>query len=143
MKSRIFLFIALIAMVSCQSKDPVVLSDTLLASSSHPLTASCEITNTGKCDAVAVPQLYIRDVVGTLTRPIRELKGFQRVEIPAGETCTVTFELTEEDLAYWHLSEGASLGSAGQYTFSAEKGDFHVWIAPNAEEGEYAEFTLK
>ncbi len=123
---------------------PVVLSDTCLnASSPDYLVASCEIANTGNRDAVAVPQLYIRDVVGSLTRPIRELKGFQRVEIPAGETRTVTFELTEEDLAYWHLSEGASLGSAGQYAFSAEKGDFHVWIAPNAEEGEYAEFTLK
>ena len=123
---------------------PVVLSDTCLnASSPDHLVASCEIANTGSITATAVPQLYIRDVVGSLTRPIRELKGFQRVEIPAGETRTVTFELTEEDLAYWHLSEGASLGSAGQYAFSAEKGDFHVWIAPNAEEGEYAEFTLK
>ena len=126
----------------------VVLSDTILTSSPNNLSpshliVSCEITNTGSITATAVPQLYIRDVVGSLTRPIRELKGFQRVEIPAGETRTVTFELTEEDLAYWHLSEGASLGSAGQYAFSAEKGDFHVWIAPNAEEGEYAEFTLK
>ena len=121
---------------------PVVLSDTLLASSSHPLTASCEITNTGKCDAVAVPQLYIRDVVGTLTRPLRELKGFQRVNIPAGETRTVSFEISEQDLAYWHLAEGVTLGSDGEYVFSAEKGDFHVWIAPNAAEGQYIPFTL-
>ena len=75
---------------------PVVLSDTLLASSPHRLspnnlTASCLITNRGNCDAVAVPQLYIQDVVGSLTRPLRELKGFQRVEIPAGESRTVSF----------------------------------------------------
>ena len=126
---------------------PVVLSDTLLASSPHRLspnnlTASCLITNTGNCDAVAVPQLYIQDVVGSLTRPLRELKGFQRVEIPAGESRTVTFEISEQDLAYWHLAEGVTLGSEGEYVFSAEKGDFRVWIAPNAAEGEYAPFTL-
>ena len=132
---------------------PVVLSDTCLCAenSSHPfreglgvgcLTASCLITNTGNCDAVAVPQLYIQDVVGSLTRPLRELKGFQRVEIPAGESRTVTFEISEQDLAYWHLAEGVTLGSEGEYVFSAEKGDFRVWIAPNAAEGEYAPFTL-
>jgi beta-glucosidase len=123
---------------------PVELSDTLLlGSSSHGLTASCDITNTGKCDAVAVPQLYIRDVVGSLTRPIRELKGFERVNIPAGETRTVTFDISEKDLAYWHLAEGASLGSEGEYTFSAEPGEFHVWIAPNSAEGQPAAFVLQ
>ena len=122
----------------------VTLSDTLLlGSSSHGLIASCDITNTGKCDAVAVPQLYIRDVVGSLTRPIRELKGFERVEIPAGETRTVTFDISEKDLAYWHLAEGASLGSEGEYTFSAEPGEFHVWIAPNSAEGQFAAFVLQ
>ena len=122
----------------------VQLSDTILSLSGKPqsIIASCEITNTGHCDAVAVPQLYIRDVVGTLTRPLRELKGFQRVNIPAGETRTVSFEISEQDLAYWHLAEGVTLGSDGEYAFSAEKGDFHVWIAPNAEEGQYIPFTL-
>ena len=123
---------------------PVVLSDTsLIASSPHRLIASCEISNTGNRDAVAVPQLYIRDVIGSLTRPLRELKGFQRVEIPAGETRTVTFEISEQELAYWHLAEGVSLGENGPYTFSAEKGDFHVWIAPHSAEGHPAQFTLK
>ena len=122
----------------------VQLSDTILSISGKPqsIIASCEITNTGHCDAVAVPQLYIRDVVGTLTRPLRELKGFQRVNIPAGETRTVSFEISEQDLAYWHLAEGVTLGSDGEYAFSAEKGDFHVWIAPNAAEGQYIPFTL-
>ena len=122
----------------------VQLSDTILSLSGAPksIIASCEITNTGHCAAVAVPQLYIRDVVGSLTRPLRELKGFQRVNIPAGETRTVSFEISEQDLAYWHLAEGVTLGSDGEYAFSAEKGDFHVWIAPNAAEGQYIPFTL-
>ena len=126
---------------------PVVLSDTILASTPytlHPtLQVSCIIKNTGNREAVAVPQLYIRDLVGSLTRPVRELKGFQRVSIPAGESRTVTFTLTEEDLAYWHLAKGVDLGAEGKYEFSAEQGAFHVWIAPNAAEGEPATFTLK
>ena len=123
---------------------PVQLSDTsLIASSPNNLIASCDITNTGSVTATAVPQLYIRDVVGSLTRPLRELKGFQRVEIPAGETRTVRFEIAEQDLAYWHLAEGITLGSDGAYAFSAEKGEFHVWIAPNAAEGEHATFLLE
>ena len=123
---------------------PVVLSDTtLIASSSNCLIASCEIPNTGCVTATAVPQLYIRDVVGSLTRPLRELKGFQRVEIPVGETRTVRFEIAEQDLAYWHLAEGVTLGSEGEYVFTAEKGEFHVWIAPNAAEGEHAIFLLE
>ena len=122
---------------------PVVLSDSLIASSPYRLIASCEITNTGNRTAVAVPQLYIRDLVGSLTRPVRELKGFQRVTIPAGESRTVTFELTAEDLAYWHLAEGVTLGADGAYVHTAEPGDFHVWIAPNAAEGQPAKFTLK
>ena len=124
---------------------PVTLSDTVLLTSDSrlPITASCVITNTGSTAAVAVPQLYIRDLVGSLTRPVRELKGFQRVTIPAGESRTVTFELTAEDLAYWHLAEGVTLGADGAYVHTAESGDFHVWIAPNAAEGTPAKFALK
>ena len=126
---------------------PVVLSDTILDFTPytlHPtLQVSCIIKNTGNREAVAVPQLYIRDLVGSLTRPVRELKGFQRVSIPAGESRTVTFTLTEEDLAYWHLAEGVDLGADGKYEFSAEQGAFHVWIAPNAAEGEPKKFVLQ
>ena len=126
---------------------PVVLSDTILDFTPytlHPtLQVSCIIKNTGNREAVAVPQLYIRDLVGSLTRPVRELKSFERVTIPAGESRTVTFELTEEDLAYWHLAEGVTLGADGAYARSAEPGDFHVWIAPNAAEGQPAKFVLK
>ena len=126
---------------------PVVLSDTILDFTPytlHPtLQVSCIIKNTGNREAVAVPQLYIRDLVGSLTRPVRELKGFQRVSIPADESRTVTFTLTEEDLAYWHLAEGVDLGADGKYEFAAEQGAFHVWIAPNAAEGEPSKFILE
>lgn len=123
----------------------VALSDSILpiTDTQYQITASCTIKNTGNCEAVAVPQLYIRDLVGSLTRPIRELRGFQRVTIPAGEERTVLFVLTTEDLAYWHLAEGVTLGADGAYAYSAESGDFQVWIAPNAAEGVPATFTLK
>ena len=124
---------------------PVTLSDTIISITNrrYPIIASCVITNTGNREAVAVPQLYIRDLVGSLTRPIRELKGFQRISIPAGESRTISFELTVDDLAYWHLAEEITLGADGAYTFSAEPGDFHLWITPNAAEGEPATFTLQ
>ena len=61
--------------------------------------------------------------------------------IPAGETRTVSFVLTEDDLAYWHLADGVTLGADGAYTRSAEAGEFRVWIAPNAAEGEAKTFT--
>ena len=124
---------------------PVTLSDTIISITNrrYPIIASCVITNTGNREAVAVPQLYIRDLVGSLTRPIRELKGFQRISIPAGESRTIRFELTVDDLAYWHLAKEITLGADGAYTFSAEPGDFHLWITPNAAEGEPVTFTLQ
>ncbi len=121
-----------------------VLSDTVLcAGRSQSLTATCTIRNTGTTDAVAVPQLYIRDLVGSLTRPVRELKGFERVAIPAGESREVQFTLTENDLAYWHLADGVTLGADGKYVRSAEPGDFCLWVAPNAAEGTPVRFCLQ
>ncbi len=123
---------------------PVTLSDTLLAMGRNAtLTASCTITNTGNREAVAVPQLYIRDLVGSLTRPIRELKGFERVSIPAGESRTVQFTLSEDDLAYWHLADGVTLGADGRYVRSAEPGDFQVWISRSSAEGTPVRFRLQ
>ncbi len=123
---------------------PVTLSDTVLTMGSKAtLTASCTITNTGNREAVAVPQLYIRDLVGSLTRPVRELKGFERVSIPAGESRTVQFTLSEDNLAYWHLADGVTLGADGAYARSAEAGDFHLWIAPNSAEGTPVHFQLQ
>ncbi len=121
-----------------------VLSDTVLhAGKAQSIIVTCTIRNTGNTDAVAVPQLYIRDLVGSLTRPIRELKGFERVAVPAGESREVSFTLTEDDLAYWHLAPGITLGADGGYVRSAEPGDFLLWIAPDSAEGTPAKFVLR
>lgn len=123
---------------------PVVLSDSVLTmGSGNTITATCTITNTGNVEAVAVPQLYLRDLVGSLTRPIRELKGFERVAIPAGGSREVSFSLTESDLAYWHLAKGITLGADGKYEHTAEPGDFLLWISPSSAEGTPVKFTLQ
>ncbi len=123
---------------------PVVLSDSVLTmGSGNTITATCTITNTGNVEAVAVPQLYLRDLVGSLTRPIRELKGFERVSIPAGESREVSFSLTESDLAYWHLAKGITFGADGKYEHTAEPGDFLLWISSSSAEGTPARLVLQ
>jgi beta-glucosidase len=97
------------------------------------LTVSCLITNAGKYDALEVVQLYVRDLVGKLIRPVKELKGFDKILLKSGESKEVSFTLSTADLAYWHLD-------MKKY---ADKGKFQVWIAPNSAEGNAAEFVLK
>jgi beta-glucosidase len=77
-------------------------------------------------------QLYTRDLVGSLTRPVRELKGFQRVQHEPGETHRVTFSLTEEQLAFTRAD-----GTSG-----IEPGAFHVRIAPDSLRGLQGEFRI-
>ncbi len=96
------------------------------------LVVTCDIKNTGGVDAMETPQLYVRDRVGSLCRPVRELKGFRKVAIPAGQTASVSFKLTADDLAFCHLDN----------RFYAEPGDFDVWVAPNAEAGQPVSFSL-
>jgi len=96
------------------------------------ISASAEITNTGKNPGSELVQLYVRDMVGSLTRPVRELKGFQRVELQPGETRRVSFTITEEMLAFTRFD-----GSRG-----VEPGRYRVWIAPDSSAGKWADFTL-
>lgn len=93
---------------------------------------SAEITNTGRRPGRELVQLYVRDLVGSLTRPVRELKGFQRVTLQPGESRRVAFRLTEEMLAYTRADE----------TRGVEPGRFHVWLAPHCAGGLHAEFVL-
>jgi beta-glucosidase len=104
---------------------------------SHPvlhneITISAEITNTGDEPGSELVQLYVRDMVGTLTRPVRELKGFQRHMLQPGETRRVSFTLSEEMLAFTRVD-----GSRG-----VEPGRFQAWIAPHSASGLCGEFRL-
>lgn len=90
------------------------------------------ITNTGERAGMEIVQLYIRDRFGSLTRPVRELKGFERVHLEPGQTHRVRFELHTDDLAFF--------GRNGE--FAAEPGDFDVWIAPSSVGGLHTSFAI-
>lgn len=96
------------------------------------IDVSVDITNIGSRAGTEVVQLYIRDLVGSLTRPIRELKDFQSVSVQPGETRRVTFHLAEEALAFTRAD--------GKY--GVEPGLFHVWVAPDSQRGLRGEFRL-
>ncbi|MCH5599649.1 glycoside hydrolase family 3 C-terminal domain-containing protein [Niabella ginsengisoli] len=99
------------------------LSDTTLKGN-QTLKASIAITNTGKYDGAEVVQLYIRDVVGSVTRPMKELKGFQKVMIKSGESKTVTFNVTAEDLKFYNSN----------LKYDWEPGEFEIMIGTNAKD---------
>ena len=82
------------------------------------LTISADITNTGDVAADEVVQLYVRDLAGNVTRPVRELKGFKRLRLQPGERVTVDFELHTDDLAFYGRDN----------TLIVEPGEFHAWI---------------
>ncbi len=96
------------------------------------ITASVTVTNTGAYRAKEAVQLYIRDLAGSHVRPIKELKGFEKVELDVGESKKITFSLTEEMLAYY----GAGMGRI------AEKGKFYIFIGTNSDVEAYQEFEL-
>ena len=91
---------------------------------------SCTITNTGSYDAYETPQLYVRQLSGDLVRPLCELKGFQKIFIPAGETREVTFTLTDDDLGYWHESHD---GLSSRVWFATDSADFRFAILPYSQ----------
>ncbi len=97
------------------------------------LTVKCTVTNTGSREGKEVAQLYIRDHVASLVRPVRELRGFQKVSLKSGESRELTFTLTPDDLAFVH----------SDLTRSVEPGEFSVWVAPDALSGNPAKFTVK
>jgi beta-glucosidase len=97
------------------------------------LTASIKLTNTGSRQATEVVQLYIRDVSGSITRPVKELKDFRRVTLPAGGSQTVEFTLTADQLAFYGLD----------MVRRAEPGEFRLWVGPNSAEGLEIRFVLE
>jgi beta-glucosidase len=96
------------------------------------ITASVEIINTGNFDGKEVVQLYIRDVVGSVTRPVKELKGFQKIYLTKGEKKTVTFEISIEDLKFYN----------SEIELVAEPGMFDVYIGTNSDSQEKESFEL-
>lgn len=96
------------------------------------LTAYVTITNTGKVAGEEIVQLYTRDLVGTSTRPVKELKGFQKIMLQPGESKVVTFNITEEDLKFYN----------SDLKFVAEAGDFKAFVGPNVRDVKEVDFKL-
>jgi beta-glucosidase len=106
--------------------------DTTKIDANGSINISVEVTNTGNFDGKEVVQLYIRDVVGSVTRPVKELKGFQKVEIKKGETKTVTFKISEEDLKFYNSN----------LDFVAESGVFQVFVGTDSNASLSSQFEL-
>jgi beta-glucosidase len=96
------------------------------------ITAKVTVTNTGKIDGKETVQLYTRDLVGSSTRPVKELKGFQKISLKAGESKEVTFTIKESDLKFYNSN----------LKYVAEPGDFKLFIGANSRDVKETQFTL-
>ncbi len=99
----------------------------------NELVASVTVTNTGDCAGSEVVQLYIRDLVGSVTRPVKELKGFEKIYLQPNESRTVRFTIAPEMLKFYNAD----------LKFVAEPGDFDVMIGPDSRNVKTARFTLR
>jgi len=92
--------------------------------SAKQILVTCSVTNTGKTAGEEVAQLYVHDLVGSVTRPVQELKGFQKIMLQPGETRELTFTLTERDLSFYRRD----------MTFGVEPGEYEVMVGGNSAE---------
>ena len=97
------------------------------------ITATVTVENTGARDADEVVQLYIRDMVASISRPVKELKGFQRIHLVAGESKEVRFEITPDMLKFYNI----------ELKHVIEPGDFQIMVGANSREVETLKFTVK
>lgn len=96
------------------------------------LTASVTVKNTGSREGKEVVQLYLQDLVGSSTRPVKQLKGFQKISLQAGESKVVTFKITTEDLKFYN----------SELKYAAEPGDFKVFIGSNSRDVMESQFKF-
>jgi len=96
------------------------------------IKATVKLTNNGSYEGKEVVQLYTRDLVGSITRPVKELKGFQKVSLKPGESKDITFTITEEDLKFYN----------SDLKFVAEPGDFKLFIGANSRDVKEVDFKL-
>lgn len=97
------------------------------------ITASVTVTNTGNYDADEIVQMYIRDMVGSVARPVKELKGFERIHLKKGESRTVSFDITAEQLKFYNSA----------LNWVCEPGEFEVMVGGNSREVQTKKFSLQ
>lgn len=96
------------------------------------LNVSCTVTNTGSCEGKETAQLYIRDKVGSLARPVKELRGFEKINLKPGESKEITFTLGPDELSFY----------TDEKTKAVEPGEFNVWIAADSASGTPVTFKV-
>jgi len=96
------------------------------------ITVTCPVTNTGSRQGAEAVQLYVRDMVGSRARPVRELKGFEKITLAPGETRNVTFTIHASALAFYTADN----------KIAVEPGAFQLWVAPDAASGTPVDFTV-
>ena len=111
---------------------PMTLSSDAMTTSGN-ITASVTVTNTGNCRADEIVQLYIRDMVGSIARPVQELKGFERITLKPGESRTVNFNINADLLKFYNKD----------LQYVCEPGDFEVMIGSNSRDVQRKTFTLR
>lgn len=97
------------------------------------ITASVTVTNTGNYDADEIVQMYIRDMVGSVARPVKELKGFERIHLKKGESRTVSFDITVEQLKFYNST----------LNWACEPGEFEVMVGGNSRDVQTKKFSLQ
>lgn len=102
-------------------------------SANDVLTVTFDLKNTGKYEGTEIVQLYVQDKFASVTRPVKELKRFERISLKPGETKQITFTLPIEELAFWNINMKKVV----------EPGDFVLWVAPNSVDGNSTEFKVK
>ena len=97
------------------------------------MTATVTVSNTGKYDGVETVQLYIRDLVGSVVRPVKELKGFQKIFLKTGESKQVSFTIDVNELKFYN----------GELKYIYEPGDFKIFIGGNSKNVKEVSFKLQ
>ena len=110
----------------------LTLSSTTMTADGN-ITASVTVTNTGAVEGTEVVQLYIRDMVGSIARPVQELKGFERISLKPGESRTVNFTVNADLLKFYNKD----------LNYVCEPGDFEVMVGPNSRDVQRKTFTLR
>ena len=111
---------------------PLTLSSNTMTTSGN-ITASVTVTNTGSVEGTEVVQLYIRDMVGSIARPVQELKGFERISLKPGESRTVNFTINADLLKFYNKD----------LNYVCEPGEFDVMVGPNCRDVQHKTFTLR
>ncbi len=107
--------------------------DKALLKSDEQITASISVTNTSDTEGVETVQLYIRDMVASITRPVKQLKSFKQISLKPGETQTVSFTLAEPDLRFYNAN----------LEFASEPGEFKIYVGTNSSDCAESSFVLQ